>query len=103
MYLRYNEFISPQISLEEDWKLFELKGVEFLLDRSEDFFLDNQVNYNEVKRCKNFLESSDYSFVRLLKVMLEGAIHRPELKMKSFDDIINGTEKLVNSGTQTNN
>jgi hypothetical protein len=59
----------------------------YLIYQQEDFFLDNQVNYNEVKRCKNFLESSDYSFVRLLKVMLEGAIHRPELKMKSFDDI----------------
>jgi hypothetical protein len=45
LYLRYNEFISPQISLEEDWKLFELKGVEFLLDRSEDFFLDKKMSY----------------------------------------------------------
>jgi len=66
-----------------------LKNVEenYIIYQQEDFFLDNPVNYTELLRCKEFLHSSDYSFVRLLKVMLEGAIHRPELKMKEFEDI----------------
>ena len=66
-----------------------LKNIKenYLIYQQEDFFLDGQVNYQELKRCKEFLHSSDYSFVRLLKVMLEGAIHRPELKMKKFEDV----------------
>lgn len=59
----------------------------YIIYQQEDFFLDNQVDYHELIRCKEFLKASSYSFVRLLKVMLEGAIHRPELKMKRFEDI----------------
>lgn len=66
-----------------------LKNVDenYIVYQQEDFLLDGQVNYKELVRCKNFLQQSDYSFVRLLKVMLEAAIHRPELKMKSFKDV----------------
>jgi len=66
-----------------------LENVEesYIIYQQEDFFLDGEVNYPEIERCKNFLENSDYSFVRFLKIMLQGAIHRPELKMKEFPDV----------------
>jgi len=56
-----------------------------------------QQNYGENIKKHGFgvydLETASYSFVNL---------HNPKpflsFKMKSFDDIINGTEKLVNSG-----
>jgi DNA repair exonuclease SbcCD nuclease subunit len=61
-----------------------------------------QQNYGETITKHGFgiynLESDDYSFVDL-----DNPKPFLSFKMKSFDDIINGTEKLVNSGTQTNN
>jgi len=66
-----------------------LKNVKenYIVYQQEDFFLDGEVDYKELQRCKEFLQSTDYSFVRLLKVMLEGAIHRPHLNMKEFKDV----------------
>lgn len=68
-------------------KCLESVNEIYLIYQQEDFFLDGEVDYSEIERCKKFLESSDYSFVRLLKIDLCGAIHRPELKMKEFPDI----------------
>jgi hypothetical protein len=59
----------------------------YIIYQQEDFFLDGNIDLPEIIRCKSFLDKSDYSFVRLLKIMLQGAIHRPELKMKEFPDI----------------
>jgi len=60
-----------------------------------------QQNYGETITKHGFgiynLESDEYSFVDL-----DNPKPFLSFKMKSFDDIINGTEKLVNSGNQVN-
>jgi hypothetical protein len=60
---------------------------DYIIYQQEDFLLDGDVDYSELERCKSFLQMSDYSFVRLLRFALQGAIHRPDLKMKEFKDI----------------
>ena len=45
LHLKYNEFISPQISLEDDWQIFESNGVDFLLDKAESFFSNKSAAY----------------------------------------------------------
>lgn len=68
-------------------KCLESVRENYLIYQQEDFFLDGMVDYSEIERCRKFLENSEYSFVRLLKIMLQGAIHRPELKMKDFPEV----------------
>lgn len=69
-------------------KSLEYISEKFIIYQQEDFFLDGDVDYQEIKRCCDFLtRREDYSFVRLLKIALQGAIHRKELKMKEFPDI----------------
>jgi len=68
-------------------KCLESVDEGYIIYQQEDFLLDGEVDYSEIERCRKFLESSDYSFVRLLKIMLQGAIHRPELKMKDFPEV----------------
>ena len=62
-------------------------GESYIIYQQEDFLLDGEVDYSEIERCRAFLQKSDYSFVRLLRFVLQVAIHRPELKMKEFKDI----------------
>ena len=47
----------------------------YIIYLQEDFFLYDHVNYEELLRCKSFLESSDYSFVRFAKFDLRRGIH----------------------------
>ena len=45
VYLKYNKFLTPQLSLEDDWILFELNGVDFLLNKADSFFINKQVAF----------------------------------------------------------
>ena len=45
LYLKYNEFLTPQLSLKDDWVSFRAKGVGFLLDKAQTFFLSQKEAY----------------------------------------------------------
>lgn len=59
---------------------------DYIIYLQEDFFVYDHVNYEELLRCKSFLESSDYSFVRFAKFDLRRGIHDSRFKLKDFPD-----------------
>jgi hypothetical protein len=73
----------------EQW-LDCLKNVKenYFVYLQEDFFLYENVNYNELIRCKEFLNNSSYDFVRHSKFELRRGIHDHRFKLKEFPDVI---------------
>jgi hypothetical protein len=45
LYVKYNEFLYPQLNLDEDWKSFQSNGVYFLLDKAQSFFSNQKEAY----------------------------------------------------------
>lgn len=45
LYIKYNDFITPQLSLDDDWDYFLSNGIDFLLDKSQSFFLNQKEAY----------------------------------------------------------
>jgi len=66
-----------------------LKSVKenFIIYLQEDFFLYDNVDIERLQTCLDFLKNSEYSYVRLIKTILQGGIHRKELKIKEYPDI----------------
>ena len=85
-----------QVSLYDDKKPYYQQWLDCLNDvkedyiiyLQEDFWLFNDVDYDEIARCKKFLDESDYSFVRLAKYELRLGLHRPhDYNIKDFPDV----------------
>jgi len=68
-------------------KCLEHVKEDYIVYLQEDFFLYGDVNYEEILRCKDFLDGNDYSFVRFGKFELRLGMHRSEFQIKDFPDI----------------
>ena len=60
---------------------------DYIIYLQEDFLLYDNVDYDEVLRCLEFLHESDLSFVRFLKFELSLGKHRQQFKIKDYPDI----------------
>jgi len=73
-YMQYNNLLE---SLEE----------EYIIYCQEDFFLQSEIDYEELKRCLLVLENTDYSFVRLVKTDIGAWKHSSECKKRDWEVI----------------
>lgn len=75
----YKQWVESLNSIEE----------EYIIYLQEDFLLFDDVKYDEIKKCVNFLSNSEYSFVRFSKFELQMAVHggRRGFNRKDFLDI----------------
>jgi len=71
----------------EQW-LSSLEKIKenYIIYLQEDFFLYENVDYEELTYCRSFLENSDYSFTRFAKFDLRRGIHDSRFKLKEFPD-----------------
>lgn len=73
----YKQWVSCLESVKENYIIY----------LQEDFFLYDNIIYDELEKCKNFLKKNGYSFIRFLKFELSKAIHDPYCNKKEFPDI----------------
>ena len=73
-YIQYNKCLD---SVSEDYIVY----------CQEDFILTDTLHYEEINRCINVLDSTDYSFVRLVKTDIGAWKHYSECRKRNWEKI----------------
>jgi len=60
---------------------------DFIIYCQEDFFLQRDIETDEILKCLKVLEETDYSFVRLVKTDIGAYKHHKECKKRNWENI----------------